>query len=126
MCLYSLAVPLINSIYLALWQSKVEREIQGRVFAMRRLVVQITAPLAYLIAGPLSDHVFEPLLAPGGRLAPALGFLLGTGKGRGIGLIFVVIGLLFWLVTAVSLLQPRLRRVESELPDAASPVASGA
>lgn len=115
--LFSFAVPLINGSYLALWQSKVAAEIQGRVFAMRRLVVQITAPLAYLIAGPLADHVFEPLLAPHGRLTPSLGPLLGVGQGRGIGLLFVVMGVLFLIVTAASLGYPRLRRVESELPD---------
>jgi DHA3 family macrolide efflux protein-like MFS transporter len=115
--LFSFAVPLINGSYLALWQTKVAAELQGRVFAMRRLIVQITSPLAYLIAGPLADHVFEPLLAAGGRLAPSLGPLLGTGKGRGIGLLFVTMALSFLFVTAASLIHPRLRRVESELPD---------
>ena len=115
---FSAAVPLINGSYLAVWQSKVARELQGRVFAMRRLVVQITAPLAYLVAGPLADRVFEPLLAPSGPLAAALGPLLGTGKGRGIGLLFVLMAITFLLVTAASFVYPRLRRVESELPDA--------
>jgi MFS family permease len=122
-CLFSLAVPLINASYLALWQVKVAPEIQGRVFAMRRMVFQLTAPLAYLAAGPLADRVFEPLLAAGGPLAPSLGVLLGTGKGRGIGLLFIAIGIAFLALTAASLLQPRLRRVESELPDALPPTA---
>jgi MFS transporter, DHA3 family, macrolide efflux protein len=118
-CLFSLVVPVVNGSYLALWQSKVARELQGRVFAMRRMVVQITAPLAYLIAGPLVDDLFDPWLAEGGPLAPIFGTLLGAGKGRGIGLLFLVIGGLFLAVTAASLAQPRLRRVETELPDAA-------
>lgn len=116
--LFSLTVPLINGTYLAIWQNKVVPELQGRVFAMRRMVVQITSPLAYLVAGPLADQVFEPLLAPGGWLAPSLGALLGVGKGRGIGLLFVVMAFSFLLVTAASLGYSRLRRVESDLPDA--------
>lgn len=114
---FSLAVPLINGSYLALWQSKVATEVQGRVFAMRRLVVQITGPLAFLVAGPLADHVFEPLLAAGGPLAPTFGAVLGAGPGRGVGLLFVVMAVTFLLVTVASLGHPRLRRVESELPD---------
>jgi MFS transporter, DHA3 family, macrolide efflux protein len=94
-----------------------EEKLQERVFAMRRLIVQITSPLACLIAGPLADHVCEPLLSAGGGLAPGLGPLLGIGKGRGIGLLFVTMALSFLFVTAISLVHPRLRRVESELPD---------
>lgn len=116
--IFSLAVPLINGSYLAVWQSKVLPELQGRVFAMRRLVVQITAPLAYLAAGPLADHVFEPLLATDGPLAATLGPWLGVGPGRGIGLFFVLMAFSFLFVTAASYVYPHLRRVESELPDA--------
>jgi len=76
-------------------------------------------PLAYLLSGPLADHVFIPLLDEGGRLAPtALGRLLGTGPGRGIGLMFVLAGLLVVAVSLGAYLYRPLRRVESELPDA--------
>ena len=77
-----------------------------------------TRPLAYLIAGPLADRVFEPLLAPGGPLAPSVGQLLGTGPGRGIGLLFIIMGIIKALVSIGGYLYPRIRLVEDELPDA--------
>jgi uncharacterized protein (DUF58 family) len=53
-----------------------------------------------------------------GPLAGSLGQIIGMGPGRGIGLLFVTMGLLLILVTAISCLSPHLRRVENELPDA--------
>ncbi|MGB4678282.1 MAG: hypothetical protein WBH90_16310 [Aggregatilineales bacterium] len=79
-------------------------------------------PIAYLLAGPLADQVFEPLLMEGGALASTIGTVLGTGPGRGMGLMFVTMGALCLLVTSMSVLHPRIRRVELEIPDYA-PVA---
>jgi MFS family permease len=52
----------------AIWQSKVAPDIQGRVFATQQMIARAAAPLAYLLAGPLADRVFEPLLAPDEQL----------------------------------------------------------
>jgi len=41
--------------------------------------------LGFLLAGPLADKVFEPMMAPGGFLAGSVGAFLGVGPGRGIG-----------------------------------------
>jgi len=101
----------------ALWQVKVAPDVQGRVFAIRRLVGWSTFPLAYLCAGPLADHLFTPLLMPGGALAGSLGAVLGTGKGRGIGLLLVLNGLFLAVVSVGAYLFPRVRRIEQELPD---------
>ncbi|HEX3560528.1 MAG TPA: hypothetical protein VHU19_15080 [Pyrinomonadaceae bacterium] len=68
--------------------------------------------------GPLVDRVFGPLLAPGGALAGTAGRFVGVGQGRGIGLLFVVLGVFITLTALTGLLYPRLRRVEDELPDA--------
>jgi hypothetical protein len=111
------AAPIINGSSQAIWQVKVPVDVQGRVFAVRRLIAQITAPVSYLAAGPLADRVFEPLLAAGGPLAGSVGRVLGVGEGRGIGLLFVVLGTLTALISVWGYLQPRVRRVEAELPD---------
>jgi DHA3 family macrolide efflux protein-like MFS transporter len=115
---YMFAIPIINGASQALWQVKVAPDVQGRVFAARRMVALSTLPIAYLIAGPLADHVFEPLLAAGGPLAGSVGQLIGVGKGRGIALMLIVIGMLIVLVVAAASRFPRLMRLESELPDA--------
>ncbi|MFH1447143.1 MAG: MFS transporter [Chloroflexota bacterium] len=54
--------PILNGSNQAIWQAKVAPEVQGRVFSVRRLVAQITAPLSMLIAGPLADQVLEPAM----------------------------------------------------------------
>lgn len=109
--------PLIIGSSQAIWQSKTPPDLQGRVFAVRRMIAWSTLPLAYLIAGPLADRVFEPLLAVGGPLAESLGPWIGVGKGRGIALLFLVLGALVVLTVAAASRLPRLTRLEEELPD---------
>jgi hypothetical protein len=100
-----------------IWQTKVEPDIQGRVFAMRSMLSRSIMPVAFLSAGPLADRVFEPLMSEGGALAPLFGNLIGVGPGRGIGLLFMTSGLLIALVTLLAYSYPRMRLVEDELPD---------
>lgn len=111
-------VPIVNGSDQALWQSKVEPDVQGRVFATKQMLSQFTAPIAFLIAGPLADQVFRPLLLPGGPLADSLGPVLGVGPGRGIGLLFTLMGMLTIAAALAGLLSPRLRGLEDEVPDA--------
>jgi len=109
--------PVVRACSEVLWQTRVEPDLQGRVFAMRRMIGGSTLPLAALVAGPLADHVFNPLLLPGGALAGSVGRLIGVGKGRGIGLLFVVLGALTVATVVIGFLSPRLRRLEVELPE---------
>jgi DHA3 family macrolide efflux protein-like MFS transporter len=102
----------------AIWQSKVPPDVQGRVFATQQMIARSSAPLAYLVAGPLADRVFEPLLALDGPLAASIGPIIGVGPGRGMGLLFIVMGILKVVATLGGYLYPRLRLVEDELPDA--------
>jgi hypothetical protein len=89
------------------------------------MIAWSTLPLAYLIAGPLADKVFKPLLVEGGILASTVGSVLGVGPGRGIGLMFVLIGFLAILSAGSGYLNPRVRWVEDELPDAVEETPEG-
>lgn len=109
--------PITVSSNQAIWQSKVAPDVQGRVFAIRGAFVLATPLLAYLITGPLADHVFEPLLAVNGPLAGSVGQVIGAGQGRGTGLLFISAGLFLALASVIGYLYPRLRLVEDELPD---------
>lgn len=112
-------VSIVQSVSNAIWQLKVAPEVQGRVFSLRYMVATIVSPLAYLTAGPLADWVFEPLMEDGGTLARTLlGSLLGTGAGRGIGLMYVLSGMLVIAISAIAYLNPRIRLLEQEVPDA--------
>jgi MFS family permease len=111
--------PIIYISSQTIWQTKVAAEVQGRVFAMRRLVTLSTLPLAYLVAGPLADRVFEPAMAAQGTLASVLGGALGTGPGRGIALLFIVLGVLTVFAVITGFLYRPLRELEYLLPDVA-------
>ena len=90
---------------------------QSQIFALRRTLTWSSLPLAYLTAGPLADRIFEPLLSVGGLLAGSIGQVIGTGPGRGIGLLYIVMGILNLLVIVISYRYPPIRFVEDELPD---------
>nr|WP_263975211.1 DUF2887 domain-containing protein [Leptolyngbya sp. 7M] len=66
-------IPFYSSSYQAIWLAKVEPSVQGRVFAARSFLSQITAPLGYLVAGVLADFVFEPAMMPEGCLSTLTG-----------------------------------------------------
>jgi hypothetical protein len=110
-------LPFIEGCTTAIVQSKVDPKVQGRVFAVTHVIAGSMAPISYVLAGPLTDRVFEPLMAPGGRLAGTVGAVIGVGPGRGIALLFMVVGGALLLTTAIGYLIPRLRKVEDELPD---------
>ena len=111
-------MPIVNASSQAIWRSKVEPDVQGRVFAVRRMIAWSTGPLAMALAGPLAERVFKPLMTQGGALAPTLGPVIGVGPARGVALMIMLVGLLVVLLTAVAAAIPRVRRVELDIPDA--------
>ena len=113
-----LFLPTVMGASQAIMQVKVAPDVQGRVFALRAMLNTSAFAVAYLIGGPLADKVFEPLMTDGGTLAGSLGRLIGVGPGRGMGLMFVVMGLLAIATAASAFAYPRIRNVETELPDA--------
>lgn len=115
--LSSFVVVYINASNQAIWQSKVAPDVQGRVFAARRMIAQIVGPVGIILAGPLADRVFEPAMREGGSLAGVFGGLVGTGAGAGMALIVLVSGVLAALVGASGYLFPAIRNAEDILPD---------
>lgn len=113
-----LVLPIMNGSSQALWQSKTDPDVQGRVFSVRRMLAQFTVPIGILLSGPLVDGVFEPLMANNGALAQTwVGSIMGTGQGRGLALFFVIIGLTLMLASVFALSLPPLRNVDSEIPN---------
>ncbi|MEV0679063.1 MFS transporter [Actinosynnema sp. NPDC050436] len=110
-------LPLMNTCCVTLLQTKVDPAVLGRVLAVVRMLSTAAMPIAYLLIGPLSDGVAEPLMAPDGALASTVGAVIGTGEGRGIALVFLVVGVLMFALTAYAWSRPRLRAVD-DLPDA--------
>lgn len=110
-------LPMINGTGQALWQMKVEPDVQGRVFATRRMISMSIAPIATALAGPLVDRVLGPALLEGGMLAGSVGRVIGVGPSRGAGFLFILGGALVVLASALTYLHPRVRLLETEVPD---------
>ncbi|HLO04030.1 MAG TPA: MFS transporter [Symbiobacteriaceae bacterium] len=92
---FSFGNPVANAHSQAIWQSRTPREKQGRVFAVRRVIAQVTSPLMVAISGWLA-----------GRVDPAF--------------IILLFGL---LLTAWATLQAFNRRIHAvDLPPAPLPV----
>lgn len=110
--------PIINGTSQTLWQTKVAPAVQGRVFAVRRMVAFVIYPVSLLLTGPLADRVFEPALMPDGVLAGSVGLILGTGRGRGVGLMIVMAGVGTTLAALWGWRRRSVRSLETEVPDA--------
>jgi MFS transporter, DHA3 family, macrolide efflux protein len=113
-----LASPIINAASQAIWLSKTPADMQGRVMSVRRMIAWFMTPAASLLAGPLADHVFEPAMRKGGALTPLFAGVIGAGPGAGIRLMFGIVGVVCCLAGVGFYCLPRLRNVETELPDA--------
>jgi len=109
--------PITNGCSQAIWQSKVPPELQGRVFSTRALLAQASQPVAMFVAGPLADRVLEPAMMPGGSLAQVFGWLVGTGPGAGMALVFIFGGLIGAATGLGGFLFDAVRNVEDILPD---------
>jgi MFS transporter, DHA3 family, macrolide efflux protein len=119
--LFLVVAPLPQASSQAIWLSKTPQQMMGRVFAIRRMIALSTMPVATLAAGPLAERVFNPLMMPGGALEQSVGRVLGVGPGRGIALMYVLMGGIMVAITLVLYASPRVRRLEEEVPDAAPP-----
>lgn len=112
-----LFVPIANGSSQAIWQAKVAPDVQGRVFATRRLIAQISSPIAMLIAGPLADNFFEPSMSEQGSLATIFSGIVGTGAGAGMALMMVIAGVLGIAVSLGAYAFRSVRNAEDILPD---------
>ncbi len=102
----------------AIWQTKTPPQMQGRIFSARIVVTQLAATLAMILGGVLADRVFEPFMAGSSRLAATLQPLVGRGPGAGIGLMFVLSGIIGAVAAVWGFLYRPVRDIESLLPDA--------
>jgi hypothetical protein len=67
-------LPILNAHSQTIWQTQTPRELQGRVFAVRRVIAQCSAPLGTVVAG-WAGGLFDPGLV----VAAAGGIMLCFG-----------------------------------------------
>lgn len=109
--------PILNSAYMAILQSKVAPELQGRVFGLEMTVSTVTWPTGQVVAGLVADQLLEPAMQPEGWLAPILGPIFGAGAGAGIGVTIAFSGVLAITTGLLGYLVRPIRNIEDLLPD---------
>jgi len=114
---YMVMIPFVRVFRESIWQRKVPSEMQGRVLSLQRMIGQLALPLSSLLAGPLADKIFEPLLAKSGFLATTIGKLTGIGPGRGVAFLFILLGLMNCTVALIGFSYIPLRQIDVDLPD---------
>ena len=70
-----------------------------------------------LLAGCLAETVFEPALLAHQPLAQSVGRIIGSGPGRGIGLLLILMGLVKLGIGGLMWASRSVRTVERDLPD---------
>ncbi|MEE1824999.1 amino acid adenylation domain-containing protein [Streptomyces sp. BE20] len=109
---------LVNGVYATIVQTKVPLRFHGRVIAVNTMVAWSTLPVGFALVAPLGPRLVQPWVDENGPLAGTVGRLIGTGEGRGIGLLYLLFGLAMALLVLVCLAVPALRHFDRDVPDA--------
>ena len=95
-------------------REQVPVEMQGRVFSAKGTLQNFTIPIALLLGGLLADTVFEPFMLADSPALRVLSGLAGTGKGSGIGLMFLIVGSAGMLISFTRLRKPVYRELDGD------------
>ncbi|WP_436760711.1 amino acid adenylation domain-containing protein [Streptosporangium sp. V21-05] len=109
---------MLNGVYATIIQVKVPQRFHGRVIALNTLIAWSTLPIGFGLVAPYGSTLFEPLLVPGGPLADTVGLVLGTGEGRGVGLMYVLFAVAIAVTALVAMRTRTLSRFDEDVPDA--------
>ncbi len=110
-------VPFATAMSQSIWMSKVEPDVQGRVFAVRSMIAQVTHPLALALAGPIVDGVFVPMMGGDSVLGGVFESIVGTGPGAPYAAFFVTLGIGCLGVAAIAWAYGPVRHLERDVPD---------
>lgn len=111
--LFFAMLPFANASLDYLIRTNIDNRLQGRAWGLIGLISQLGYVAAYAVSGLLADYVFTPLLLEGGALSENVGKILGTGPGRGIGLLIVLAGVLLCVTSGILLCMKSIRRLEN-------------
>jgi MFS transporter, DHA3 family, macrolide efflux protein len=110
---YFLCLPVVTTCGQTILQLKTDPAVQGRVFAVRRMIAQAGVPVSYLLIGAVATHLNPRVRHWDGPFFGALG-----SSERGSALLLAGMGLVTVLAGVAAYAHPRIRRVDGEIPDA--------
>jgi predicted MFS family arabinose efflux permease len=114
-CIFHFATSIVDACGMVLWQSKIPANLQGRALAASALFTAGAMELGILLIIFIADPIENLFI--GGSAPAFLTSLFGMGDGRGCAFLFSLFGLLYIGVAIAGFFYPRIRFMESELPD---------
>lgn len=112
--LFFASLPFANTCLEVLVRKNIRNEMQGRAWGLIGVISQMGYVVSYASAGLLSDHIFTPLMIPGGALSGSVGKLIDVGAGRGCALLIIIAGLLLALLAPLIYASKPVRGLEKE------------
>jgi len=110
MAVFMALMPFVEAAEQTVLQKVVPYERQGRVFGFAQSVEQAAAPMTAFLIGPITQFEVIPFMTDGAG-ARTIGGWFGTGDARGMGLVFVALGVAGLLFTAYALSSVHYRRL---------------
>ena len=110
----NLLIPLMNACLFTIMRANVPLAMQGRVLSARDTLQYGTIPIGLFLGGLLADHVFEPFMLSPSPFQSFLSILVGTGKGSGMAVIFLITGILGTAASLFSLRDRKYRDLDDE------------
>lgn len=107
---YLCLIPVVEAAEQTIIQKLIPPERQGRVFGFAQSIEQAASPVTAFVIGPVAQFVFIPFMTTGSGVE-LLGDWFGTGKDRGLALLFTVTGILGLIVTVISMRSVYYRRL---------------
>ena len=122
--LYMTLIPAVEASEQTVIQKIVPFQTQGRVFGFAQAFEAAAAPITAFLIAPIAQFLVIPYMkSDAGN--QAFGWLLGTGEGRGIALVFLISGLVMVLAAAAAFFTRSYRRLSAQYLDDGTSVAAG-
>jgi hypothetical protein len=110
----------MEGISMTIVQAKLPQRLQGRMVAVITMIALITVPLAYGVVAPFTPPLLDSLAAAHGITGAIIHAVVGTGRQRGIGLLYVCCGFALALLSLGTGRVGALARFDADVPDALS------
>lgn len=111
----SLPIPMLTAAENNILYTRIPKQLQGRVFAIRNMVQFFTIPIGTLLGGILADYVFTPLMKSDGVLVSILESVVGRTDGSGMAVMFVCTGVLGSVMSMACYHNRHVRHLEQEI-----------
>lgn len=111
--IYLTVVPFIEASEHTIIQKVVPVDRQGRVFGFAQSLEMSASPITAFLIGPIAQFIFIPFMTTGAGV-DLIGGWFGTGPGRGIALVFTIVGIAGLLMTLIAWKSPYYRTLSRQ------------